>query len=58
MLMEIILALVGDDPTQVYWLMEDLNELVPVFPDEEGGLLYGLYQEMRANVLLARLLCI
>lgn len=39
MLIEIIFALIREDPTELFWLLEDLNELVPVFPDEDGELI-------------------
>ncbi len=35
-LMEIIFTLVKDDPTQLMWLLEDMDELVPVSPTQEG----------------------
>jgi ubiquitin carboxyl-terminal hydrolase 34 len=34
--MEIIFTLVKDDPTQFMWLLEDMNDLVPVYSDQEG----------------------
>jgi ubiquitin carboxyl-terminal hydrolase 34 len=34
--MEIIFTLVKDDPTQLMWLLEDMDALVPVFPAQEG----------------------
>ncbi|KAK3937263.1 ubiquitin carboxyl-terminal hydrolase 34, partial [Diplogelasinospora grovesii] len=35
MLIEIIFSLIGEDRKQLMWLIEDLNELVPVYPDED-----------------------
>ncbi|KAK4140337.1 uncharacterized protein C8A04DRAFT_15044 [Dichotomopilus funicola] len=35
-LMEIIFTLVKDDPTQYMWLLEDMDELVPVFFNQDG----------------------
>jgi ubiquitin carboxyl-terminal hydrolase 34 len=34
--MEIIFTLVKNDPTQFMWLLEDMEDLVPVFPNQEG----------------------
>jgi ubiquitin carboxyl-terminal hydrolase 34 len=36
--MEIIFRLVKDDPTQYMWLVDDMNDLVPVFPNLDGEL--------------------
>lgn len=36
LLLEIIFSLVEDDPTQFMWLLEDLDRLVPVYPNSEG----------------------
>jgi ubiquitin carboxyl-terminal hydrolase 34 len=34
--MEIIFTLVKDDPTQFMWLLEDMNDLVPVYSEQES----------------------
>lgn len=36
MMMEMIISLVRDDPVQLGWLFEDLNELVPFYNEENG----------------------
>jgi ubiquitin carboxyl-terminal hydrolase 34 len=36
--MEIIFRLVKDDPTQYMCLVDDMNDLVPVFPNLDGEL--------------------
>jgi ubiquitin carboxyl-terminal hydrolase 34 len=36
LLIEIIFTLIGGDSTQFMWLLQDLNELLPLFPEEEG----------------------
>ena len=41
MLIEIIFSLIGDDSTQLTWLLEDLNEILPLFPEEEGEYFIG-----------------
>jgi ubiquitin carboxyl-terminal hydrolase 34 len=38
--MEIIFTLVKNDPTQFMWLLEDMEDLVPVFPNQEGKRLF------------------
>ncbi len=35
-LMELIFTLVKDDPTQLMWLLEDMDDMVPVYPAQEG----------------------
>lgn len=34
--MEIIFTLIKNDPTQFMWLFQDMDDLVPVYPDPEG----------------------
>lgn len=34
--MEIIFTMVKDDPTEFMWLLEDMEELVPVFVNQDG----------------------
>ena len=34
--MELIFTLVKDDPTQLMWLLEDMDDMVPVHPAQEG----------------------
>ncbi len=34
--MELIFTLVKDDPTQLMWLLEDMDDMVPVYPTQEG----------------------
>jgi ubiquitin carboxyl-terminal hydrolase 34 len=36
LLLEVIFSLVEDDPTQFMWLLQDMSELVPVYPNQEG----------------------
>lgn len=36
--MDIILVLIKNDPVQIRWLVEDLDELVPVYNDDSGAL--------------------
>jgi ubiquitin carboxyl-terminal hydrolase 34 len=36
LLIDVIFSLVDGDSTQLMWLLEDLNELLPLFPEEEG----------------------
>jgi hypothetical protein len=38
-LIQIIFALVDEDPSQTTWLLEDLNELVPFYIEGDGKLL-------------------
>jgi ubiquitin carboxyl-terminal hydrolase 34 len=48
LLLEILFSLVHDDPTQFMWLLEDMDRLVPVYPDSEGeisGLLPVMIRE-------------
>lgn len=35
-LMDIIFTMVKDDPTEFMWLLEDMDDLVPVFPNQDG----------------------
>ncbi|KAK3295943.1 uncharacterized protein B0H64DRAFT_417531 [Chaetomium fimeti] len=53
-LMEIIFRLVKDDPTQYMWLLEDMHDLVPVFPNQEEFYSYELPQQFeRAKTIRA-----
>ncbi|KAL2271630.1 hypothetical protein VTJ83DRAFT_1001 [Remersonia thermophila] len=36
LLIEVILAVVKNDPTQYMWLLEDLDDLVPVYQNQDG----------------------
>ncbi|KAK3357400.1 hypothetical protein B0T25DRAFT_452553 [Lasiosphaeria hispida] len=49
MLIEIIFALIEDDSTQLTWLLEDLNELVPVYPEEDEFYAYDLSQQFERS---------
>jgi ubiquitin carboxyl-terminal hydrolase 34 len=40
MLIEIVFALIENDSDQFLSLLEDLDELVPVYPDEDGNVLF------------------
>ncbi|KAK3375132.1 hypothetical protein B0H63DRAFT_268265 [Podospora didyma] len=54
MLIQIIFGLIDDDPVQSKWLLEDLNELVPVGVDEEDFYAYDLPQQFeRAKAVRA-----
>ncbi|KAK3313841.1 hypothetical protein B0H66DRAFT_483418 [Apodospora peruviana] len=54
LLIQIIGSLVEDDPTQILRLLEDLDELVPVFPEEEDFYAYELPQQFeRAKAIRA-----
>ncbi|GAB1320503.1 USP domain-containing protein [Madurella fahalii] len=55
LLLEIIFSLVEDDPTQFMWLLEDLDRLVPVYPNSEGDFYdYELPQQFeRAKAIRA-----
>ncbi|KAK4237057.1 hypothetical protein C8A03DRAFT_16355 [Achaetomium macrosporum] len=53
-LLEIIFTLVKDDPTQFMWLLEDMDNLVPVYPKEEEFYSYELPQQFeRAKAVRA-----
>lgn len=36
LLLELVFSLVEDEPTQFMWLLQDMSELVPVYPNQEG----------------------
>ncbi|KAK4456144.1 ubiquitin carboxyl-terminal hydrolase 34 [Podospora aff. communis PSN243] len=42
LLIEVIFSLIEGDSTQLVWLLEDLNELLPLFPEEEELYAYEL----------------
>ncbi|AEO57729.1 hypothetical protein MYCTH_2304264 [Thermothelomyces thermophilus ATCC 42464] len=49
-LMEIIFTMVKDDPTEFMWLLEDMDDLVPVFPNQEGDVYaYELPQQFERS---------
>ncbi|KAK4157923.1 hypothetical protein C8A00DRAFT_29151 [Chaetomidium leptoderma] len=54
-LMEIIFTLVKDDPTQFMWLLEDMDDMVPVFTAPDGDTyVYELPQQFeRAKAIRA-----
>ena len=35
-LLEIVFSLVEDDPTQFIWLLQDMAQLVPIYPNQDG----------------------
>ncbi|KAK3380099.1 hypothetical protein B0T24DRAFT_519847 [Lasiosphaeria ovina] len=49
MLTQIMFGLIDGDSPQTMWLLEDLDELVPVFPDEEEFYGYELLQQFERS---------
>lgn len=35
-LLEIVFSLVEDDATQFIWLLQDMAQLVPIYPNQDG----------------------
>ncbi|KAK4252308.1 hypothetical protein C7999DRAFT_27033 [Corynascus novoguineensis] len=49
-LMEMIFTMVKDDPTEFMWLLEDMEELVPVFVNQDGDVYaYELPQQFERS---------